>query len=572
MFIKEITISNSLGEIRKLEFTNGLNIIIDNTPLKDLKNTGNNVGKTTVLKLIDFCLGADGKIIYTDIDNKKEVYHTVKEYLISEKIVIELCLIDDFDSSAPKIVKIRRNFLSHKEAIREINGNTVLDKDFENELEKTILSNRESDKPSFRQIISHNIRYKDQSINNTTDTLDKFTTGVEYEALYLYILGCNYDDGAKKQALIMRLNQEIVFKERLEKKQTKTTYEIALTMIEEDIENLNDRKAILNIDDSIAQNIEKLNHIKFEINRLSALISKAKIREDLINNSIKELEQSVSQIDLNNLKMLYLEVTSKIQGIQKSFEELVCYHNRMIEEKKKYLSMDLPILAEKISRYQKDLALYLKSENELAILITRGDTFEEMEKLIIEINEKYRQKGEFEATILQLNESEDIIKSIKQEIQVIDDYIFGEDFEDILKEQVMKFNKFFGSISNDLYGERYALSFEKKKSKNEQLYYRFYSFNSNFSSGKKQGEVLCFDLASIMFSDDERIPCLHFLLNDKKELMHDNQLVKIADFVHENGIQLVVSILRDKLPPDILNKAHIVVELSQTDKLFRIEN
>lgn len=571
MFIKKLTISNSTRVIRELEFTNGLNIIIDNTPLKDLRNTGNNVGKTTVLKLIDFCLGADGKIIFTDLESKKEVYQTVKDFLMNEKIEVTLCLVNDLDDPNTKEVVIKRNFLYNKQAIRDINGESVLDKDFEFELQKILLSNKQSDKPSFRQIISHNIRYKDESIGNTTDTLNKYTTGIEYEALYLYLLGCSYDDGAKKQALVTKLNQELVFKERLEKKQTKTTYEIALTMIEEDIENLKKKKTMLNVDESLVLNMNKLNQVKFEINRLSALISKTKIRENLIRNSIKELEQNISKIDLDQLKMLYLEVTCKVQGIQKSFEDLVLYHNRMIEEKKKYISMDLPSLAEKIRGYEKDLALSLKFENELSSLITRGDTFEEMEELIVDLNEKYRKKGEYEATILQLNECEENIESIRREIQVIDDYIFSDGFEEVLKEQVKKFNKYFASISNDLYGERYAISYEKKKSKNGQLFYKFYSFNSNFSSGKKQGEVLCFDLASIMFADEERIPCLHFLLNDKKELMHDNQLVKVADFVLENNIQLIVSILKDKLPSDILNKAHIAIELSQTDKLFRIE-
>lgn len=92
------------------------------------------------------------------------------------------------------------------------------------------------------------------------------------------------------------------------------------------------------------------------------------------------------------------------------------------------------------------------------------------------------------------------------------------------------------------------------------------------SSGKKQGEILCFDLAYLLFAEDEHIPYLHFLLNDKKELMHDNQLVKVADFVQNKRIQLVISILKDKLPSSVLNKSHVAVELSQNDKLFKIEN
>ena len=74
--------------------------------------------------------------------------------------------------------------------------------------------------------------------------------------------------------------------------------------------------------------------------------------------------------------------------------------------------------------------------------------------------------------------------------------------------------------------------------------YKFSSFNTNLSSGKKQGEISCFDIAYILFADEENIPCLHFILNDKKELMHDNQLVKIAEIVKTENIQFVASILR----------------------------
>ena len=139
-------------------------------------------------------------------------------------------------------------------------------------------------------------------------------------------------------------------------------------------------------------------------------------------------------------------------------------------------------------------------------------------------------------------------------------------------EQVKKFNKEFSDISQKLYGERYALTFKKETNKKkEQQYYKFNAFNANMSSGKKQGEILCFDLAYLLFADKEKLPCLHFLLNDKKELMHDNQLIKVAEFIQNKNIQLIISILKDKLPKDVLNKAHIAIELSQNDKLFRIE-
>lgn len=572
MFIKELIISSQSKVIRDIKFSSGLNLIIDNTPLEDSKSTGNNVGKTTVLKLIDFCLGAKGNIIYTDTENKKEVYDVVKDFLVEGEVEIKLILVDDMNNPNAKQLEIQRNFLTHKRTIRKINGKEILDKDFEQELEKNIIPNKESKKPSFRQIISHNIRYKDDSINNTLKTLDKFTTDIEYETLYLYLLGCSFSEGAKKQALISKINQEELFKERLEKKQSKTTYEIALSLIDEEIDMLHEKKASFNLNENLEQDLEQLNLVKYNINKTSALISKLEIRRNLIEESKQELENSISYIDLQQLRILYNEVALNIEGLQKSFEDLVAYHNNMVVEKVRYISQDLPEIMHKLDVLREELVLLLAQERELTDRVAKGDSFEELEKIIFELNEKYRVKGEYESVIAQLNEVEENIGELNKQIVTIDNYLYSGDFESLLKEQVKKFNKFFSKISQELYGEKYALTYNKQVNKKGQQYYKFNAFNANMSSGKKQGEILCFDLAYLLFAEEEGVSCLHFLLNDKKELMHDNQLIKVAEFVQNKNIQLIISILKDKLPAAVFEKAHVAVELSQKEKLFMIEN
>lgn len=98
-----------------------MNLIIDNKT--DIKTeTGNNVGKTTVLKLIDFCLGGDAKNIYKDPENKHADYQLVKDFLIDNKVEITLTLTKNFEADD---IIIRRNFLQRKNAIREINGDSM---------------------------------------------------------------------------------------------------------------------------------------------------------------------------------------------------------------------------------------------------------------------------------------------------------------------------------------------------------------------------------------------------------------------------------------------------------------
>jgi hypothetical protein len=243
----------------------------------------------------------------------------------------------------------------------------------------------------------------------------------------------------------------------------------------------------------------------------------------------------------------------------------------MIEEKVKFITKELPSLEKSISERNSSLKLLLNEERKLTASISKTDSFLELEKVIAELTEKHRKKGEFENIIQQLSEVESNIKNYNRQLSKIDNELFSDSFEQVVKAQLNKFNKHFASISSELYGEQYAVKYDIVTNTKGQRLYKFSSFNANMSSGKKQGEISCFDMAYTIFADEENIPCLHFLLNDKKELMDDKQLVKISEFVSRNNIQFVISILRDKLPQELNNEHYFVVRLSQTSKLFKIE-
>ena len=424
MFIEKLKISTKYETIREMTFHTGMNLIIDNTPLTaDLKSTGNNVGKTTVLKLIYFCLGGEGKDIYTDEENKNKVYEDVKTFLINQEVLITLTLTNGFNIPKKNQLVIERNFLSGKNAIRKINGESILKKDFENELLAKIFPEHKNEKPSFKQIISHNIRYKDNSINKTLKTLDAFTSDVEYETLYLYLLGCGFDSGAKKQALTNRIKQEKAYKERIEKKQKKNSYEVALAILEDEIADLKNKKTLLNINEDFEEDLDKLNEIKYKINRLTSLITKLEIRRDMIVEAKNEMEQDVSSIDLGQLKLLYSESKEYIPNLNKTFEDLVAYHNKMIVEKISFITKELPSLTDRIENEKITLKALLSDEKELSLKISKSDSFNDLENIISEINEKYRLKGEYENTISQINEVDSVLEEIENELKNIDQYV-----------------------------------------------------------------------------------------------------------------------------------------------------
>lgn len=77
------------------------------------------------------------------------------------------------------------------------------------------------------------------------------------------------------------------------------------------------KKASFNLNETLEQDLDQLNIVKYNINKTSALIGKLDIRRSLIEESQRELEQSVSHIDLQQLRVLYDEVTTNIGSIKK---------------------------------------------------------------------------------------------------------------------------------------------------------------------------------------------------------------------------------------------------------------
>ena len=418
MFLKSLTISSEDQIIREINFRNGINLIVDETPTSESKTeSGNNVGKTTVLKLIDFCFGANAKSVYLDQESKKE-YQLVKDFLKEKKILITLVLKKDLDNPSSQEIVIERNFLSgKKEVIRRINHQQITDENYQTRLQELLFPEHEADKPTVRQIISHNFRFEDQRINQTLRTLDKFSTDAEYETLHLFLLGCDVSSGNEKQDLLSKIHQEHTFKDRLEKNQTRIAYETALALVESDIEKLNKKKANLQLNENFEEDLNKLDSVKYQIGRISYEISKANVRRDVILEAQQELEADFSSIDTQQLQIIYQQATDQISGIQKSFEDLVNFHNKMVAEKVKFITQELPELENTIQSQKAQLKSLLEEEEKLSHLIAKSNTYEDLEKLVSELNEKFRKKGEYENIIQQLSEVEKEIERLTGKLQ-----------------------------------------------------------------------------------------------------------------------------------------------------------
>lgn len=573
MYIKNLIISSETkGPIRNIEFHKGLNLIVDKTVKTDETQTGNNVGKTTVLRLIDFCLGNSASSLYQDPENKSEQNSEVKDFLTANQVLITLVLVDNLDNPSKKVV-IERNCLQRKNKVYRINGEDVGSKSAEISatLRKYIFPTVQVEKPTFRQLISHNIRYEEDRLTNTLKTLGAYGSDEEYETLYLYMFGCDYDQGETRTRILTKRDKEEAYKRRLERSQTKGAYKVALGVIENEIVKYEQKKSELNINPDLESDVQKLNEVKMELNKVLGELTSLTIRKDVIKEAETDMLNRRFDEDMDQLRVIYEQACRFIPQMQHNFEELVSYHNQMLVNKTKFMTQELPNLEDKIQAITARVDQLREEEAKLQVAITASDTFADMEEIIKQLNDLYQKKGAYESAINSIEEVENIISELNSELMKIDGNLFSSNFQEQISKQLAKFNVIFSDFSEKLYEEQYAIKCDPVTKKGKQIY-KFAPIDVNFSTGKKQGEISCFDLAYTKFADSECIPCLHFLLNDKKELVHGNQLNKLAQIANEENIQFVASILEDKLTPELRIPDNYIVELSEEDKLFRIEN
>lgn len=563
MFLKSLSIHNNDTLIREIPFHKGINLIIDETSSDEKTETGNSVGKTTVLRLIDFCLDGNGNNIYTDPEFK-DINFKIEQFLKGNNIIITLTLIENIDNENSDTIIIQRNFLSYSQKIQTINGERYTNDEFSKELKERIF-NSTLQKPKFRQLISKNIRDEKNKLIHTLKVLNAYTTDVEYELLFLFWLGIDTD--SSKDSLVREKNLEEKLQIRLRKESNPSQINQSLSIINKEISKLNIQKESFNINDKYENDLNKLNATKYRLNEISTTLSRLELRKELIIESKSDLEEDVSKIDTTQIKRLYKKAQQLVPNIQKTFEETISFHNEMIKQKIQFITEELPEIESSIIQRKRELSLLLIDENRLSSSLKKSGAIEDLDRIIKQLNSFYERKGNFEEQKRLWEKSIKKLSSIDKKLDKINDKLYSKD--ELIQERISNFNTFFSDISSRLDGEYSILSAD-----NSSGVYKFKIGNieGNPGTGKKKSQMASFDLAYIKFADDNDISCLHFVLQDQIENVHSNQITNLlTEIVNEVNCQYVLPVLKDKLPTNIDISLLEVLSLSQNDKLFRLQ-
>ena len=565
MFLKNLSIiNNSTGSIiREIKFHKGVNLILDETSSANRTESGNNVGKTTVFRLIDYCLCGDGKNIYTDTE-----FHStnveVEQYLTTNDIFVKLVLVPELGVESNEIV-IERNFLSRNKAVKRINGEDYTLKDFEQKL-KSLLFERTAEKPTLRQLISKNIRYERNRLEKTIKVLHDTTTSEQYESLFLFWLGVDFSEAGRKQTLTRLSDIEEKFQKKMKRSTDMGKITQALSVINSSILELEKKKNDFQLNDNYSKDIEELNNIKFRESQISAVLSRLEFRRNLIDENVNALNSKQANIDTDAIKLVYQEAKAIIPNLQKSFEETLRFHNQMIDNKIKFLTKDLNVLLAEVDSNKAELNILLEKDKALSGKLKALGVMEGLEEIIRQLNIEYERKGNYEEQKRLLEDSELRLRRYKEELNEINQGISNQ--EEFITNRVKHFNIFFTKISKELYDEDFILV----NNRNDRvLTLTVDTISSNPGTGKKKGQIAAFDLAYVQFADSLDIRCLHFVLQDQMETVHSNQISSLfAKVVEESNCQYVMTMLKDKLPSDMNVSPYVVLTLSQSNKLFGI--
>ncbi|ORU93125.1 MAG: hypothetical protein A6F72_06155 [Cycloclasticus sp. symbiont of Poecilosclerida sp. N] len=279
------------------------------------------------------------------------------------------------------------------------------------------------------------------------------------------------------------------------------------------------------------------------------------------------MEQEVTVVDNEKIASFYKKAKSLIPNLQKSFEDIVGFHNRMIKEKIIYITKELPDLDSKLKGLQNKSSALLNDEKNYSEKLKKSNTIDDLQEISSKLHTLHEAKGAVEEKKRILQDSASKLKNITRELGVINQKISEKGA--LIEERIANFNLYFTEMSNQLYAEKFILS-SNKTDKGYLL--DISSIAGNLGTGKKKGQIAAFDLAYIQFADNNGIHIPHFILHDQIENIHDNQISQLlTEMVANINCQYIVPVLQDKLPESIDIEKYKILSLSQQNKLFKVE-
>jgi len=563
MFLDKLTILVSGKTLREIPFKKGINFILDETVTTKTTESGNSVGKTTVLRVIDFCLGSDGDDIYKDQEFERPD-QKILNYLNDKSVTAVLeATIDS------KPITLTRSF--GEQALFKIDDVEYSNvSDYRKALEIRIFDIVDS-RPTLRQLMPKFIRKDSDGMSRAVRYAHSATTQNDYELIYSYFFDFPEIAIAKERHQLKKDIKKIRDRAKaLKNGVTLPALRQAVAVIAREIGTLEKKKETFELDEAYDSQFEELNRLKKRNASVARDIASLETEIQMHNETLKELRESASTVSQHAIAEMYKEAQAYVVDLDKDFNELLEFHNQLVQNKIQFVEESLNEKAEQLKALSSELGTNLKAETHLLQILSKEGALSGVELLYSELMKRYEEKGRREKLIEDIEAAEGEQKALETKLENL-----GERYQLALstfQENLEVFNSYFSQYAKDLYDENFIFTYDDS---GPTLKFFIDNIDGNVGSGKKKATITAFDFAFIAYFIEKGKKLPRFVLHDGIEDITDNQIRTLFRLAEALDGQYVVSLIKDRLvglnlDPEFIKKNRVLA-LSQSDRFFKLD-
>ncbi|MGF1863029.1 hypothetical protein [Photobacterium profundum] len=565
MQLVSLQVHKDLEVIRHLKFNEGLSIVTNS------EDDGNQIGKSTALRVINFCLGSDGKSIWHDPESKVSNVD-IEELVTSGRVTFTLNIKVNGKNYCIK----RRIFKLHQKN-RVINKiiSYIDDQDYPtNDSFKSALApllGFSLKNPTYSAIKNRLVRLDKNTASNIYRYLNSNTSDRQYVVYYSYIFGFSgHDDLVAEMAKQDERSRRESRVDMLLNGNTEQDIKDKIESIDDDIFALKQKEMEFDFKDAQNKGVEKLNAIRGKIASLTESITKLNIRTSYNDKTIESYQSQNTKVDLKLVEKIYSEAKTLSPNINKSLEDLIYFHESLISRKVDYL-------IEKKNEYKIELNFLTKNINDALdkekTLISSLINDSHLSGFIIienELRDKYEERGRIAVILDEVISENNKISELKEDIRKL--RAKNKRHIEQLKTNVRKFNKKFRSLSREVFKD-FALSVNvDNKSDTNEIEFSIVNQKKVSGDGAPRAASLAFDMSLVVYSKESSSNLPQCTLQDYLEAADQDKLAILARKSVSEKIQVVMSVLKDKLislDEDFIEK-HTILRLDKNNKFFGI--
>ncbi|WP_432702936.1 hypothetical protein [Lysinibacillus sphaericus] len=571
MFIRRLILQETHPKkkiIRDIPFKLDINLIVD-----DSKHSGNNVGKTTVLKIIDICLGQkDKSSIYTDQETNL-INQPLKNYIHTNKIeaILELSKsIDNLNNVNQKAdYYISVGLFSHgKRKINNVEKN--IDDEYLPTLKEIIFDYVEP-YPRYTDLIKKFVRVEIDagSYKLLRFSPNKVLSNLTYRLIYNFLFNLIETEDNIKLANTRinskKFDEEIAnFNKFLEKKDIKN---LEQTIFNQSIFIKKLTKQIKeNVsDDNFLLKMEKSKKLKSEIGLITQSLGSLEFQINMIQQNLEYTFQSKKDLSPEVLQTLYNETRELKVDLEKTFNDLVIFNDSLVKNKVKYYESVLKTKSneyKEINEYKKSLKKEYKS---LASSIEEYD-FDNADELYNNLVQEQAKLLELQSLQLELKNLNTSKESNLNDIADLETTLNFNPKE--ADDNLDIFNKYFQKNTKDVLKNEYHLGYNTSIN---DFPLSLFATDESISIGTKKGLISVFDISYLQYAKETNKQVPYFIVYDVIETIENDILTRLFNLVKTMNCQYIVAVLNEKIKDiDVISENDKILTLSKENKLFMI--